>query len=51
MMIQYFLMLVVLLLVSGLAIDAGLLQWKQLSMQNAADAAATEGMYQHARGR
>ena len=50
MLINYFLMLTMLLLVSGLALDAGLLGWRQIRLQNAADAAAQEGMYQLARG-
>jgi hypothetical protein len=50
MLINYFLMLTALLLVSGLALDAGLLGWRQIRLQNAADAAAQEGMYQLSRG-
>jgi len=49
MIINYFLILIVLLLISGLALDAGLLEWQQLHLQNAADSAAQEGMYQLAR--
>jgi hypothetical protein len=46
MLINYFAILVVLLLVSGLAVDAGMLEWRQIHLQNAADAAAQQGMYQ-----
>jgi hypothetical protein len=44
MLINYFLILIVLLLVSGLTLDAGLLEWKQIALQTAADAAAQEAM-------
>jgi hypothetical protein len=44
MLINYFLILIVLLLVSGLTLDAGLLEWKQIALQTAADAAAEEAM-------
>ena len=49
MLINYFLILTTLLLVSGLVLDAGLLEWRQLHLQNAADAAAQEGMYEKGR--
>jgi hypothetical protein len=44
MLINYFLILIVLLLISGLTLDAGLLEWRQIALQTAADAAAQEGM-------
>ncbi len=49
MIFNYFLILITLLLISGLAIDAGLLEWHQIHLQNAADAAAQEAMYQLAK--
>jgi hypothetical protein len=44
MLINYFLLLIMLLFISGLTLDAGLLEWKQIALQTAADAAAQEGM-------
>ena len=44
MLINYFLILIMLLLISGLALDAGLLEFRAIYLQNAADAAAQEGM-------
>ena len=49
MLVNYFAILTILLLFCGLALDVGVLQWKQLRVQSAADAAAQEGMYQRAR--
>jgi hypothetical protein len=49
MLINYFLILTTLLLISGLALDAGMLEWRRVHLQTAADAAAQEGMYQYAR--
>jgi hypothetical protein len=48
-LVNYFLILVALLLFSGLAIDAGILEWRQIQLQNAADSAAQQGMYQFGR--
>jgi hypothetical protein len=49
MLVNYFLILVALLLFSGLAIDTGILEWRQIQLQNAADSAAQQGMYQFGR--
>ena len=49
MLINYFVILVILLLFAGLALDTGVLEWRFMLMQQAADAAAQEAMYQFAR--
>jgi len=49
MLINYFLFLVALLAFAGLALDTGLMQWRALRLQQAADAAAQEAMYEYAR--
>jgi hypothetical protein len=49
MLVNYFVVLIVLLLLSGLAIDAGMLEFWQIHMQNAADAAAQQAVYQFGR--
>jgi hypothetical protein len=50
MLINYSLIFALLLLFSGLVLDAGMLEWTALHLQTAADAAAQEGMYELARG-
>jgi hypothetical protein len=50
MLINYFLFMVTLLAFAGLAIDVGMMQWRSLRVQHAADAAAQEAMYQYFRG-
>jgi hypothetical protein len=49
-LINYFLILVSLLLFAGLALDTGFIEWKSMQMQNAADSAAMEAMYERYRG-
>jgi uncharacterized membrane protein len=49
-LINYFLILVALLLFAGLALDTGFIQWKAMQMQSAADSAAMEAMYEKYRG-
>jgi hypothetical protein len=49
MLVNYFLFLMTLLLFAGLALDTGVLEWKSMHTQQAADAAAQEAMYQLAR--
>jgi hypothetical protein len=49
-LINYFLILVALLLFAGLALDTGFIEWKAIQMQNAADSAAMEAMYERYRG-
>jgi hypothetical protein len=49
MLVNYFVVLTILLLISGLAIDAGMLEFWQIHLQNAADAAAQQAMYQFGR--
>jgi len=49
MLINYFLFLVMLLLFAGLALDTGMMQWRALRLQQAADGTAQEAMYEKAR--
>ena len=50
MLINFFLILSLLFLFSGLALDAGMLQLRKLQLQHAADAAALGALYERARG-
>ena len=50
MLINFFLFLSVLFLLSGLALDAGMLELRRLQLQHAADAAALGAIYERARG-
>jgi len=49
MLLNYVLFLFTLILIGGLALDTGILEWRQQRLQQAADAAAQEGMYETAR--
>jgi len=49
MLANYFVVLILLLLVTGVVIDAGMLEFWQIHLQNAADAAAQQAMYQFGR--
>jgi Flp pilus assembly protein TadG len=49
MLLNYLLFLFTLLLIGGLALDTGILEWRQQRLQQAADAAAQEAIYETAR--
>ncbi len=49
MLLNYVLLLFTLVLIGGLALDTGILEWQQQRLQQAADAAAQEAIYETAR--
>jgi hypothetical protein len=51
MLLNYVLFLFTLFLIAGLALDTGILEWRQQRLQQAADAAAQEAMYETARNK